>query len=58
MKNDIEIDDVTNLLLNMSAGLHPNHLQEDEIELLKNEYGEDWLNELGYTEAWLTSHPE
>lgn len=54
---DFEIDDLTNLLLNLSAGVHPKNLTEDEVEILKNEYGEDWLNELGYTEEWLRTHP-
>ena len=54
---DFEIDEITNLLLNMSAGLHPKHLQEDEVELLKSEHGEDWLNNLGYTEEWLRNNP-
>lgn len=55
--NDFEIDDITNLLLNLSAGLHPKHLKEDEVEKLKNEYGDDWLNELGYSEEWLRNNP-
>jgi hypothetical protein len=46
------------LLLNLSAGLHPKDLQSDEIELLKGEFGEDWMNELGYTEKWLMTHSE
>ena len=57
MKN-FEIDDVTNLLLNMFAGLHPKYLREDEVELLKSKYGEDWLKELGYTEEWLRNNLE
>jgi len=46
----IIFDEVTNLLLNMSAGLLPEHLQKDEINLLKIKYGEDWFKVLGYTE--------
>jgi len=55
--NNFEIDDLANLLLNLSAGVHPMHLQEDEIKLLQEKYGEDWLNELGYTEDWLKNNP-
>ncbi len=45
-----DIDDVTNLLLNMSGGLLPEDLSEEEVNMLKEKYGEDWFEELGYTE--------
>ncbi|NRF95133.1 hypothetical protein HQN89_30055 [Paenibacillus frigoriresistens] len=48
---EIEIDEITNLLLNLSVGVHPNDLSDEEAGLLKAEYGEDWMNELGYTEG-------
>lgn len=48
---DINLEDATNnLLLNMSGGLLPEHLQPDEIELLKARFGEDWFHKLGYKE--------
>lgn len=48
-KLDLE-DETTNLILNMSAGLLPENLSIDEVELLKKKYGEDWFTVLGYTE--------
>ena len=45
------ITEVQNLILNMSGGLLPEHLQEDEINLLKKKYGKNWFKELGYDET-------
>ena len=42
--------DLENLLLNMSGGLLPEHLQPDEIKALEDEYGTDWFTVLGYSE--------
>jgi hypothetical protein len=39
-----------NLLLNMKSGLLPENLQEDEIKVLINQYGNNWFEILGYTE--------
>jgi hypothetical protein len=39
-----------NILLNMSAGLLPKDLSKNEQEILKNDYGENWFEFLGYTE--------
>lgn len=44
----MKLTEVENLLLNMSAGLSPEHLTEMEKKLLKKEFGEDWLFKLGY----------
>ena len=43
-------DPVVNLLLNMSGGLLPEHLQPDEVELLRSKYGSNWFEELGYND--------
>ena len=43
-------DEVGNLLMNMSAGLLPENLCVVEIELLKQKYGDNWFEKLGYTE--------
>lgn len=49
-------DKVNNLLLNMSSGLLPKDLTEDEVEMLQKradeQYGEntDWFIKLGYSE--------
>ena len=40
-----------NLLLNMQSGLLPQDLCKDEIELLVNEYGNNWFEKLGYKES-------
>ena len=42
--------EVDNLLMNMSAGLLPEHLSKDECELLESKYGVNWFEKLGYTE--------
>ena len=39
-----------NLLLNMSGGLPPEYLSKNEVALMVERYGEDWLEKLGYTE--------
>jgi hypothetical protein len=39
-----------NLLLNMTAGLLPEHLAPNEIELLTKKYGKNWFETLGYSE--------
>lgn len=49
---DVEIDEVANLIMNMSAGLLPEHLQEDEVALLEKAYGKDWFDRLGYTDEY------
>jgi hypothetical protein len=45
-----EMSEVDNLLLNMMSGVLPEYLTEDEVELLIDEYGENWFEELGYSE--------
>ena len=45
-----EIDEVDNIILNMSAGVLPEYLVEDEVNMLVSRYGEDWFEKLGYTE--------
>lgn len=45
-----KLDKTTNLLLNMSSGLLPENLTEEDVELLQKEYGVNWFEELGYTD--------
>lgn len=49
-KDTLKIDEVSNLLLNMSGGLLPEHLTKREVELFKERLGEDWFTKLGYRE--------
>ncbi len=42
--------ELENLLLNMSAGLLPEYLSNDDVRLLVKKYGEDWFENLGYSE--------
>ena len=42
---------VENILWNMSAGLIPENLCRTECDLLKETYGPDWFEKLGYSEA-------
>lgn len=44
------IDYYANLMLNMTAGLLPEQLTEKEIAVLVEKHGENWFEELGYTE--------
>ncbi len=43
-------DYIDNLLMNMSGGLLPENLSKEEVDLLKERYGKDWFEYLGYTE--------
>jgi len=45
----MKLSEVDNLLLNMTAGLLPEDLSQDECQLLKEKYGEHWFTELGYS---------
>ena len=48
---DIDLGDETNnILLNMSGGLLPENLSENEIKLLEQRFGKDWFHKLGYEE--------
>ena len=56
---NIDLEDSTNnLLLNMTGGLLPEHLQPDEIVQLKTRFGANWFNELGYFEENGYVNPE
>lgn len=43
------MNEVENILLNLSSGLLPENLQPDEVKLLEEKYGSNWFEELGYT---------
>lgn len=44
------ISEYENLLFNMSAGVLPEYLSKNEIEMLRLKHGENWFEELGYSE--------
>ena len=46
----MQIDKVTNLLLNTTSGLLPEHFSKEEVKLIEIEFGENWFEELGYSE--------
>lgn len=46
----MKITVTANIILNMSAGLLPEHLSKREVGLLKRKFGADWFEKLGYTE--------
>lgn len=50
MNDPLEIDEITNLLFNMSGGLLPEDLTLREVDLLVSEYGVNWFENLGYKE--------
>jgi len=43
-------DETNNLLMNMASGLLPEHLANNEINLLVKRFGKNWFAELGYSE--------
>jgi uncharacterized alpha/beta hydrolase family protein len=43
-------DETNNLLLNMFSGLLPEDLSKEEISLLKERFGINWFEFLGYSE--------
>lgn len=47
----MELSELDNLLLNMSAGLLPEHLSQNEINLIEQKYGTNWFYELGYNDT-------
>jgi hypothetical protein len=44
------MDYLTNLLLNMLSGLRPEELTEYDVKLLRQRFGDNWFEELGYSE--------
>jgi hypothetical protein len=58
LKNIDLTDKTNNLLLNMTGGLLPEDLTKDEIWLLKQRFGVDWFNNLGYRELDGYKRPE
>jgi hypothetical protein len=51
-------DPVNNLIFNMSGGLLPSDLSEDEIKLLTERFGANWFHRLGYKEEDGYINPE
>jgi len=45
------IGNYENLLFNLMAGLLPEYLSQDEVEVLKERHGENWFEDLGYNET-------
>ena len=52
--NNFTITDLDNLLIQMKAGLLPEQLDIEEVEMLKEVYGVNWFNELGYNDDTYT----
>ena len=46
----LDFSELENLFLNLIGGLLPENLSRDEVELLVERFGENWFEELGYTE--------
>lgn len=52
----VEIDDpkdinkFENLILNFLGGMKPQHLSEDEVDLLEENVGENWFEEMGFSD--------
>lgn len=44
------VNDIPNIIFNLSSGMLPTDLDGDEIDLLTLFYGKDWFEELGYSE--------
>jgi hypothetical protein len=50
IKEENKIERIDNLLLDMSGGLLPENLSGNEVDLLKQQFGDDWFIVLGYSE--------
>lgn len=48
--NSTKISEADHLLLNLSSGLLPENLSQREVGLLREKYGSNWFEELGYSE--------
>ena len=53
MNNEM-IESLACIEVQINSGLHPSMLEENEKELLKDAYGEDWYKKWNYTEKDLT----
>lgn len=58
VENPTDVSDLENLLLNLHGGLRPKHLTKEEVELLEEEYGEDWFEDMGYDDYESYEKPE
>lgn len=47
---EVTLTPLSNLLMNMSSGLLPEHMSKQEIKMLEKEYGTNWFEKLGYSE--------
>lgn len=54
--NDPNNHDWVNIVFNLSAGMLPEELNPSEVKKLKEHYGENWFEKLGYT--YKNSPPE
>ena len=47
--NDINMEESLSYVVeSLKSGLHPKHLTEDEVALVKAAYGDEWYKKLGY----------
>ena len=49
--NIIELENVAQLKLMLSSGIHPSFLTNQEKDMMKNNYGEKWFEKFGYLEV-------
>lgn len=47
----IELENVAQLKLMLSSGIHPSFLTNQEKDMMKNNYGEKWFEKFGYLEV-------
>ena len=47
---DTDFTRLENLLLNLSSGLLPENLSQEEVDLLVDRIGENWFEDLGYND--------
>lgn len=46
----MKLNNLENLLLNMTSGLLPESLTKEEVQLLEDKYGRNWFTALGYND--------
>lgn len=51
------VDETTNILMNMSSGLLPQSLTQHECELVEERLGKNWFEDLGYDNDEMYSKP-
>ena len=50
-KDDVEIENVSQIKMMLLSGIHPSYLNNEEKDLMKNNLGEKWYETFGFLEV-------